>query len=171
VAGPDQDRLPEARAQSRFDVRLFVADHPRLRQVQVMLSRRPQQHSGCRFAAVATSVRKVRAMVKGRYAYAMSGQLGEHPLAELLEGSCRAVATANGRLVRRNHYLMAVGDEPAKAAKDTLGELEILPPANVVPVDVDHAIAVEEHGRSHGRFPAGSFHRGSRQGMHSGGVG
>jgi hypothetical protein len=40
-----------------------------------------------------------------------------------------------------------------------------------VPVDVDHAVAVEKHGRSHGRFPAGSFRRGSRPSTHSGGVG
>jgi hypothetical protein len=71
-----------------------------------------------------------------------------HPLGQPIEVIFGVVAAPNPRLVRDDDEEMAGGLGGSAEVEDAVDESEVGRRVNVVALDVDHAVAVEEDGRS-----------------------
>ena len=78
---------------------------------------------------------------------ALGGEPLQHPARERIVGSDRIEASTNARLIGDDDGNVAARDRQANEVEDTADPDEVPAIGDEAPIDVDHAVAVEEQGR------------------------
>ncbi len=143
--------LAHARAPTSLDVRRFISEQQRMRQVKVKRGGGTQDHAWSRLAAIAieriacnSRVREVWAVLDRLESDVLTREMGTQRVVYARERCLVVIPPCDARLIGDHHQRVAGGLQPVQSLDDARHEDEILQAMQVSRVDVDDSVAVEE---------------------------